>query len=228
VVEHIVRAHGRSLDPEHADDEPHALCLDEPALGACYAITRPRLAQDRLPRLADGRIELTLKKAWRDGTRALVFEPHEIITRLIAAIPPPRFHVVRDFGALSSQSSLRAEIVPEPPADRTALARPAAAGDQLPLFDDGDDADARPSRSHPSTRVMRTRALHAFTPQALGLDARTCLPRRPRLLPALRWTHAGGSGNSAASIPEIQRFHVSNIFHKLEADSRADLLRLLL
>jgi hypothetical protein len=223
-VEHILRAHGRSLDPELADDEPHALCLDEPALAACYAtaaqgvsvtgahagqatlrlvlpqeppnatlpaapaaadepvaevrgvhmhakqvvdgrdrnqlerlcrsITRPPLAQDRLPRLADGRIELTLKKAWRDGTRALVFEPHELITRLIAAIPPPRFHprfhLVRYFGVLSSHSSLRPEVVPEPPADPTALAPPAAAGDQLALFDDGDDADARPSR--PSRR----------------------------------------------------------------------------
>lgn len=212
-IEQILRAHGRSLDPELAQDEPHLLCLDEPGLAACYAaaaqgisltgdragrptlrlivprdkveapagevdadppvaevrgvnvhakqvvdgrdrnqlerlcryITRPPVGQDRLERRADGRLELTLKKAWRDGTRALVLEPHELITRLIAAIPPPGFHLLRYFGVLSSHSSLRAQVVPEPPADCTAHQPPPAAGDQLPLFAEG-DADERPAR----------------------------------------------------------------------------------
>ena len=132
----ILRAHGRSLDPQMQDDEPPALCLDEPGLAACYAaaaqgialtgeragqptlrlvvpqnppaeapaardnnepgaevrginvhakrvvggrdrpqierlcryVTRPPLAQDRLERRSDGRLELTLKNIWRDGT----------------------------------------------------------------------------------------------------------------------------------------------------------------
>ncbi|MBK7583055.1 MAG: transposase [Myxococcales bacterium] len=38
-------------------------------------ITRPPIAQDRLERRQDGRLELIFKKVWRDGTRALVLEP---------------------------------------------------------------------------------------------------------------------------------------------------------
>jgi hypothetical protein len=36
-IEQILRAHGRSLDPEMQDDEPPELCLDEPGLAAGYA-----------------------------------------------------------------------------------------------------------------------------------------------------------------------------------------------
>ncbi|GMV13973.1 MAG: hypothetical protein AMXMBFR56_21970 [Polyangiaceae bacterium] len=36
-VEKILRAHGRSLDPELGDDMPPELALDEPGLAACYA-----------------------------------------------------------------------------------------------------------------------------------------------------------------------------------------------
>ena len=41
----------------------------------CRYLFRPAVAQDRLRLLDDGRIVLTLKTAWADGTRALVFEP---------------------------------------------------------------------------------------------------------------------------------------------------------
>jgi hypothetical protein len=36
-IEKILRAHGRSLDPELQDADPPELCLDEPGLAACYA-----------------------------------------------------------------------------------------------------------------------------------------------------------------------------------------------
>ncbi len=143
-IEKILRAHGRSLDPEMQDDEPAELelCRDQPGLAACYAaaargasvksekatlrlvvsqdqpeneplsadaeeplaevrgvnvhakqlvdgrdrkqlerlcryITRPPFSQDRLELRPDGRVELTLKSVWRDGTRAVVFQPHD-------------------------------------------------------------------------------------------------------------------------------------------------------
>jgi hypothetical protein len=50
----------------------------------CRYITRPPLSQERLTRRADGRLELELKKVWRDGTRALVLEPFDLLTRLVA------------------------------------------------------------------------------------------------------------------------------------------------
>jgi hypothetical protein len=36
-IEQLLRKHGRSIDPELADDDPHPLDLDDPALAACYA-----------------------------------------------------------------------------------------------------------------------------------------------------------------------------------------------
>jgi hypothetical protein len=200
-IEQVLRKHGRSIDPELADDDPHPVDLDDPALAACYAaaargvgitgdragqptlrlifpddvpdrtvcasdtnepvaevrgvnvhakqvvdgrdrarlkrlckyIMRPPLAQDRLTRRSDGLLQLELKRAWKDGTQALVFEPQELISRLVAMVPPPRSHQLRYWGILSSHSSLRSEVVPEPPDDDAHQPAPAE-GDQLELF----------------------------------------------------------------------------------------------
>jgi len=61
----------------------------------CKYIVRPPLAQDRLTRRADGLLQLELKRVWKDGTQALVFEPQELVARLVAMVPPPRFHQLR-------------------------------------------------------------------------------------------------------------------------------------
>jgi hypothetical protein len=111
----------------------------------CRYITRPPVAQDRLERLADGRLELSFKRPWKDGTRAVVLEPDDLMVRLVAAVPPPRWHLLRYFGLLSSHSSRRKEVVPESPADPTAHAPPPAKGDQLELGLD-ENKDEPPSR----------------------------------------------------------------------------------
>jgi Putative transposase len=41
----------------------------------CRYLLRPAVAQDRLRQLDDGRVVLTLKSPWADGTRHLLFEP---------------------------------------------------------------------------------------------------------------------------------------------------------
>ncbi len=56
-----------------------------------------------------------LKRRWRDGTTAFVFEPEEFVARLAALVPPPRCHLVRYAGVLAPGAALRARIVPEPP-----------------------------------------------------------------------------------------------------------------
>jgi hypothetical protein len=81
----------------------------------CRYLGRPPIATDRLEWLDDGRLRYTMKKAWSDGTHALVFEPLDLIARLVAMIPPPRFHMVRYHGVLSSHASRRPEVVPVPP-----------------------------------------------------------------------------------------------------------------
>jgi hypothetical protein len=42
------------------------------------------VAQDRLRRLDDGRVVLTLKSPWADGTRQLLFEPLTLLEKLAA------------------------------------------------------------------------------------------------------------------------------------------------
>jgi len=76
--------------------------------------------------------ELGLKSLWKDGTRALVLEPHDLLVRLCASIPPPWFNLVRYFGILSSHSRHRARVVPSV-VEPSRFAPQAATGDQLEL-----------------------------------------------------------------------------------------------
>lgn len=118
----------------------------------CRYITRPPVANERLSLRDDGRLELGFKRAWKDGTRAIVLEPRDLITRLVAAVPPPRQHQVRYFGVLSSHSVLRGEIVPLPPDIKPIL----AAGDQLPLGFGADEEDrARAKLRKPWSWLLR-------------------------------------------------------------------------
>jgi hypothetical protein len=102
-------------------------------------ITRPPVAQERLSLRPDGTLLLEFKKAWKDGARALVLSPDDLLVRLCAAVAPPRFHMLRYYGVLSSHSAFRSRVVPEPPEDTTAHRTPPASGDQLELLDETND-----------------------------------------------------------------------------------------
>ena len=78
----------------------------------CRYILRPPFANHRLHTLPDGKVQLNFKRPWSDGTNAIVLAAHAFIARLAAIIPPPRRHVTRYFGLLSSHSALRARIIP--------------------------------------------------------------------------------------------------------------------
>lgn len=151
----------------------------------CRYITRPPVAQERLERLADGRLELRLKHPWRDGTGAILLEPDDLMVRLVAAVPPPRFHLLRYFGVLSSHSSLRREVVPHPPADPSATAPPPAPGDQLELGLDAEKAEPAPRKRW--AWLLR----HVF--QA---DLDTC----PRCGGPMRWMEAAGTQEAARDL----------------------------
>ena len=77
----------------------------------CRYLLRPAVAQDRLRLLGDGRIVLTLKTAWADGTRALVFEPLELLEKLAALTPRPRINLVLYHGVLAPHAGWRARVV---------------------------------------------------------------------------------------------------------------------
>ena len=80
----------------------------------CRYCGRPPVATGRLSLLPDGRLLYRLKHRWRDGTTHVIFEPLELIERLAALVPPPRFNVVRYHGVLAPSAAWRALVVPEP------------------------------------------------------------------------------------------------------------------
>jgi hypothetical protein len=57
-----------------------------------------------------------MKTPWRDGTTHVVMTDAELIEKLAALVPAPRFHLVRSFGILASAAKHRASIVPSPEA----------------------------------------------------------------------------------------------------------------
>jgi len=78
----------------------------------CRYAARPPVATERLERLEDGRLLYRLRHRWRDGTTHVLFEPLELIEKLAALVPPPRFNLVRYHGVLAPAARLRAHIVP--------------------------------------------------------------------------------------------------------------------
>ena len=102
----------------------------------CRYLLRPAVAQDRLRVGDDGRIVLTLKTAWADGTRQRVFEPLELLEKLGAVIPRPRIDRGLYHGVLAPHAGWRARVV----AQGAPLERPVVATG-------GPDADATPAKA---------------------------------------------------------------------------------
>ena len=74
---------------------------------------RPPLATDRLSLLPDRRLLYRLKHRWRDGTTHVIYEPLELMERLAALVPPPRFNLTRYSGVLAPGATFRPVVVPQ-------------------------------------------------------------------------------------------------------------------
>ena len=133
----------------------------------CRYVARPPLSLERLSRTRDGLVKVEFKRAWKDGTDAVLLSPLDFISRLCALVPPPRSHTCRYHGVLAAHSKVRAEVVgtlgKTAPDGEDASAPPGTVAVQLRLFErlaggdaravsareDQEDGDApRPSR-HP-------------------------------------------------------------------------------
>jgi hypothetical protein len=57
--------------------------------GRASAKSLPPVAQDALELTPEGKVLLRLRRPWRDGTRAIRFEPSELLERLAAMGPRP-------------------------------------------------------------------------------------------------------------------------------------------
>jgi hypothetical protein len=77
----------------------------------CRYVLRPPVAQDALELTDGGKILLTMRRAWHDGTRAILFEPHELIEKLAALIPKPRVNLLLYHGVLGPSARLRSGAV---------------------------------------------------------------------------------------------------------------------
>jgi len=109
-------------------------------------VLRPPIAQDSLSIVPDGRVRLELRRPWRDGTRALLFDPLDFLGRLAALTPKPRVnlllyhgvfapHAARRRGAVArarevaeSPAATEARAAPAPPDGRAPAPAPAAGG----------------------------------------------------------------------------------------------------
>jgi hypothetical protein len=77
----------------------------------CRYLLRPPVAQDRLRRLDEDHILLTLKTAWADGTRHLLFAPLELVEKLAALTPRPRINLILYHGVLAPHARWRPRVV---------------------------------------------------------------------------------------------------------------------
>jgi hypothetical protein len=80
----------------------------------CRYIARPAIASERLSIASDGRVVYRLRRAWRDGTSAIVFEQLAFLERLAALVPRARAHLLTYHGVLAPAAQWRDRIVPGP------------------------------------------------------------------------------------------------------------------
>jgi hypothetical protein len=125
----------------------------------CRYIARPPLAQERLSMHRDGRVKVSFKAAWKDGTHAVLLDPLDFISRLCALIPPPRCHMLRYHGVLAARATARPEVVPGRP--------PPPPDDQLPLFMPSELPVAEPEMPsrHPWPWLLK---------RVFGVDIQSC------------------------------------------------------
>ena len=81
--------------------------------GVDEALPRGNSSSERLSSQQNGRLLYELRQRWRKGTTHVAIDPLELIDRLAALVPPPRFHTVRYHGVLASRSKRHAEVVPQ-------------------------------------------------------------------------------------------------------------------
>jgi hypothetical protein len=75
---------------------------------------RPPMALARLRRLPDGRFAFRVKYARSGCAKYRILTPLELLARIAAILPPPRFPLTRMHGVLAPRSSWRKDVVPKP------------------------------------------------------------------------------------------------------------------
>jgi hypothetical protein len=72
---------------------------------------RPPFSSGRLGQLDDHTVAYNLPRPTPDGRTCLLMNPMELLKRLASLIPPPRSHLVRYFGVLAPNATLREQVI---------------------------------------------------------------------------------------------------------------------
>lgn len=75
---------------------------------------RGPFSHKRLSMEGDGDLRYTLKTPWHDGTVAIKLSPEELIEKLAALVPIPRFNLFRYSGVFAPNHKLRSQVVLTP------------------------------------------------------------------------------------------------------------------
>jgi hypothetical protein len=134
----------------------------------CRYLLRPPVAQERLRRMGDDRILLTLKTPWANGTRQLMFAPMKLLEKLAALTPRPRINLILYHGVLAPNARWRARVVAYGALPGTAATAPNPGGDS-----DDDAASPTPPRHWAWPNLMR---------RAFDIDVLACPRCGGRLL----------------------------------------------
>ena len=78
----------------------------------CRYTARSAISSERLEAMPDGRFCYHFKRLWHNGASEIVFDPLELVSRMAALVPPPRFNLVRYSGVFAPCSKWREEIFP--------------------------------------------------------------------------------------------------------------------
>jgi len=87
-------------------------------------LLRPAISADRVAVRSDGRVEYRFRRPDPTGRTSWATDGPTLCRRLATLIPPPRGHTVRYHGVFSSAHKLRDRVVPVPPGDEDATAKP--------------------------------------------------------------------------------------------------------
>jgi hypothetical protein len=169
----------------------------------CRYVLRPPLAQEALALTAQGQVVLRLRRPWRDGTRAIRFEPGELLEKLAALVPRPRANLLLYHGAFAARGCwrvARATAAPAPSGAATPAPAPAPAAapaaSAAPPRPPGSPADPDPSAAPRPPPPGYVRPRHAAWAELLrrsfGLDVLACSDcgGRLRLVATIAAPHA--------------------------------------
>jgi hypothetical protein len=131
---------------------------------------RPAMALDRLRRLPDGRFAYRVKYARAGRAKHRIMTALELLARIAAILPPPRFPLTRVHGVLAPRSSWRKDVVPRP---REATPPKAARGKDT-------TCDRKPDGHAGARASMATRPVAS----AMCTDSRRAPPPRIAAAPA--------------------------------------------